>query len=85
MLGGASHLALWPHAGSGSADKAAVGLAAAMEEDRNAYSAQRAHDAAERKNWRAEQRDTLDELLPKATAGRCRLCMPSAPVLASGA
>ena len=61
-------------AGSNGADKTAVGLAAAMEEDRNAYSAQRAQDAAERKQWRGEQRDALDELLPKATAGRCGLC-----------
>lgn len=53
-----------------------MGLAAAMEEDRNAFSAQRAQDAAERKGWRAEQRDALDELLPKATAGRCGLWRP---------
>ena len=66
-------------AGSSSgADKTAVGLAAAMEEDRNAYSAQRAQDAAERKQWRGEQRDALDELLPKATAGRCGLCRDDA-------
>ena len=60
-----------------------MGLAAAMDEDRNAYSAQRAQDAAERQSWRAEQRDALDELLPKAAAGRCTLCMSPTPVLAT--
>jgi len=50
--------------------KTDVGLAAAMEEDREAFSAKRAQDAVERKNWRSEQKETLDELLPKATAGR---------------
>ena len=60
-------------AGSGGADSSALGLAAAMDEDRDAYSAQRAQDVAERQKWRSEQRDTLDELLPKATAGRCGL------------
>ena len=74
MLGDGSHSASWRGAGSGGADKTAVGLAAAMDEDREAFSAQRAQDAVERKNWRAEQRDTLDELLPKATVGRCGLC-----------
>ncbi len=58
-----------------------MGLAAAMEEDRNAYSAQRAQEAAERKNWRGEQREALDELLPKATAGRCGLCPTNLTVL----
>jgi hypothetical protein len=37
-----------------------------MEEDREAFSGKRAEEAAERKKWRAEQRETLEELLPKA-------------------
>ena len=53
-------------AGSGATESSAVGLVAAMEEDREAFSGKRAEEAAERNKWRAEQRETLDELLPKA-------------------
>ena len=53
-------------AGSGATESSAVGLAAAMEEDREAFSGKRAEEAAEHKKWRAEQRETLDDLLPKA-------------------
>jgi len=58
------------YTGSSGAVKTDVGLVAAIEEDKEAFSAKRAQDAVERKNWRSEQKETLDELLPKATAGR---------------
>lgn len=54
-------------AGSGGPSGADVGLAAAMEEDRQAFSSKRAEEAMERQKWRSEQRETLDEMLPKAT------------------
>ena len=50
---------------------AALGMAAAMEEDREAGMADRqqgrANSALERKRWNAEQQQQLDEMLPKAT------------------
>ena len=51
-------------------------MAAAMEDDRDAFGARREADAAGRKAWRAEQKEALDELLPKAT-GRCAPRMSS--------
>lgn len=47
-----------------------LGMAAAMEDDRDAFGARREAEAADRKAWRSEQKAALDELLPKAT-GRC--------------
>ena len=64
--GDPSHSKYHDCAGSGATESSAVGLVAAMEEDREAFSGKRAEEAAERKKWRTEQRETLDELLPKA-------------------
>ena len=51
-----------------------MGMAAALDDGRSAAGAARAEgraaEAADQKNWRAEQRLALDEMLPKAT-GRC--------------
>lgn len=51
-------------------------MAAALDDERAAAGATRAEgraaDAAAQKDWRAEQRLALDEMLPKATGGtRC--------------
>ena len=42
-------------------------MAAAIEEDREAFGTQKQAQAAERKSWQKEQREALDEMLPKAT------------------
>ena len=49
-------------------------MAAALEDDQNAFGAAREAEAAGRKQWRAQQKEALDELLPKAT-GR-HACSP---------
>ena len=58
-----------------------MGMAAALDDERTAAGAMRAEgraaDAAAQKDWRAEQRLALDEMLPKATGGT--RCVP-APV-----
>ena len=50
-----------------------MGLAAAEEEDRRAFSTRRAAEAQERQKWRAEQKEALDDMLPKAEPGRSAL------------
>ncbi len=42
-------------------------MAAAIEDDREAFGTQKQAQAAERKSWQKEQREALDEMLPKAT------------------
>ncbi len=42
-------------------------MAAALEDDRETFGAQKQAVAAERKDWRAQQQEALDEMLPKAT------------------
>ncbi|DBB00835.1 TPA: hypothetical protein ACH3X1_000762 [Trebouxia sp. C0004] len=62
----------WGIRQGGDADLAsgAVGMAAAMEEEREAEQAARQGQQVERRKWRADQKDWLEEQLPKAT-GRC--------------
>ena len=66
-------------AGSGEPSRGAVGLAAAEEEDRQAFSARRAQEAQEQKKWRADQKEALDDMLPKAEPGRYAFeaCLPA--------
>ena len=52
-------------------------MAAALEDDQSAFGAAREADKAGRKEWRAQQRDALDEMLPKAT-GR-HACFDTSP------
>ena len=47
-----------------------LGMAAALEDDRDAFGAKKEADKVDRQQWRAQQREALDEMLPKAT-GRC--------------
>lgn len=58
---------LLAYAGREGTERSALGMAAAMEDDREAFGAQKQAQAAERKSWQKEQREALDEMLPKAT------------------
>ena len=60
-----------------------MGLAAAEAEDRQAFSTRRAEEAQERQKWRAEQREALDDMLPKAEPGRSAFnaCRPAARLM----
>ena len=58
--------------GQGAAARVVVGMDAAMEDDREAA---RQGAFSERRKWRTEQKERVDEMLPKAT-GRCQLMMP---------
>ena len=61
-------LILGPRAGGGTGAAGVVtGMDAALEEEREAA---RRGAALERRRWRKDEKDQLDELLPKAT-GRC--------------
>ena len=63
-----------PGNGSGSGN-VVRGMAAALEEEREAAEAAAMGRAVERRKWKAEQKDLLDEMLPSATAGtRCAHC-----------
>ncbi|KAK9830029.1 hypothetical protein WJX72_009298 [[Myrmecia] bisecta] len=53
--------------GTEHASKGAIGMAAAIEEEREMHASQRAAQWQERKQWRLQQKEELDELLPKAT------------------
>lgn len=53
-----------------------LGMAAALEEDREAFGARKDAEATQRKQWRAEQKEALDELLPKATGRYTALKFP---------
>ena len=58
------------HACSGGVEEAQrgeLGMAAALEDDQSAFGAAREADKASRKEWRAQQQEALDEMLPKAT------------------
>lgn len=58
--------------GSGGGGNVVRGMAAALEEEREAAEAAAMGRAVERRKWKAEQKDLLDEMLPAATAGsRC--------------
>jgi hypothetical protein len=63
---------VWVHTegDAGAVGRGELGMAAALDEDQEAFGARKAAEAADRKQWRAEQKQALDELLPKAT-GRC--------------
>ena len=50
-----------------------MGLTAAEEEDRQAFSARRAEEAQEGQKWRAAQKEALDDMLPKVEPGRSAL------------
>lgn len=65
------HVCSYITGGAEGASRGELGMAAAMEDDRNAFGARREVEAADRKAWRADQKEALDELLPKAT-GRYR-------------
>lgn len=54
-------------AGTEGTGRSALGMAAALDEDREAFGAQKQAEAGERKQWRAQQRELLDEMQPKAT------------------
>ena len=45
-------------------------MAAALEEEREAAAAAVVGRNVERRKWKAEQKDLLDEMLPKAEPGR---------------
>ena len=55
--------------GSGGGGNVVRGMAAALEEEREAAEAAAMGRAVERRKWKAEQKDLLDEMLPAATAG----------------
>ena len=55
--------------GTGGGGNVVRGMAAALEEEREAAEAAAMGRAVERRNWKAEQKDLLDEMLPAATAG----------------
>ncbi|DBB00478.1 hypothetical protein WJX82_000952 [Trebouxia sp. C0006] len=78
MTGGASVRRTkhqWGIRQGGDADLAlgAVGMAAAMEEEREAEQAARQGQQVERRKWRADQKDWLEEQLPKATGREAQL------------
>lgn len=78
MTGGASIRRTkhqWGIRQGGDADLAsgAVGMAAAMEEEREAEQAARQGQQVERRKWRADQKDWLEEQLPKATGREAQL------------
>ncbi|CAL8471137.1 g10679 [Coccomyxa elongata] len=63
----------WAIRGKEGTERSALGMAAAMEDDREAFGAQKQAQAAERKTWRREQREALDEMLPKATGREAQI------------
>lgn len=65
----------WGIRQGGSAELASgqVGMAAAMEEEREAHQAAREGQQVERRKWRTEQKEWLDEQLPKATGREAQL------------
>ncbi|KAL3162158.1 hypothetical protein ABBQ32_009866 [Trebouxia sp. C0010 RCD-2024] len=65
----------WGIRPGGDADLAAgaVGMAAAMEEEREAEQAARQGQQVERRKWRTDQKEWLEEQLPKATGREAQL------------
>ncbi|EIE20044.1 hypothetical protein COCSUDRAFT_48583 [Coccomyxa subellipsoidea C-169] len=63
----------WGIRGTEESGRAALGMAAALEDDRETFGAQKQAVAAERKDWRAQQQEALDEILPKATGREAQI------------
>ena len=61
---------LWPTGINGGAGGGGVvcGMAAALEEEREAAAAAAVGRNVERRRWKAEQKDLLDEMLPQGGA-----------------
>eukprot|EP00891_Asterochloris_glomerata_P003603 jgi/Astpho2/3603/Aster-x1157 len=59
--------------GGDALDTGAVGMAAVMEDEREAQAARRAGQQVERKAWKTEQKELMHEMLPKATGREAQI------------
>jgi hypothetical protein len=50
-------------------------MAAALDDDRDAFGAARQAEAADRKLWRSQQKEAPDEMLPKASGRHAHMLM----------
>jgi hypothetical protein len=58
---------LFPWAGDNIESKGRVGMAAALDEEQDLRLAARDAEKVDRRRWRRDEKEALDELLPKAT------------------